>query len=79
MTDRLQKILAHAGVASRRSAEKMILEGRVRVNGKVITEMGVRADARDDDITLDGKRLRRPGLPVYHPHSQAQECPIDAH
>ncbi len=43
----------------------MILEGRVRVNGKVITEMGVRADARDDEITLDGKRLRRPGLPVY--------------
>jgi 23S rRNA pseudouridine2605 synthase len=65
MQDRLQKILAHAGIASRRSAEKMILEGRVRVNGKVISEMGVKADPEIDVITLDGKRLRRPGLPVY--------------
>ena len=65
MPDRLQKILAHAGVASRRNAEKMILEGRVRVNGQIVSEMGVQADPLIDVITLDGKRLRRPGLPVY--------------
>ncbi len=65
MQDRLQKILAHAGVASRRNAEKMIQAGRVRVNGKVISKMGVQADPLTDVITLDGNRLRRPGLPVY--------------
>ena len=63
--DRLHKILAHAGVASRRRAEKMIEEGRVSVNGVVIREMGVRADPGIDRITVDGKPLRRPAQPVY--------------
>src|SRR5690606_31708764 len=44
-TERLQKILAHAGIASRRAAETLIAEGRVRVNGRVVTELGTRADA----------------------------------
>ncbi len=61
----MQKILAHAGVASRRNAEKMIREGRVRVNGQIICEMGVQADPSIDVISVDGKRLRRPGIPVY--------------
>mgnify|MGYP001794402297 CR=1 FL=1 len=42
--ERLQKILAHAGVASRRAAEELIVTGRVAVNGKVITELGSKAD-----------------------------------
>ena len=54
--ERLQKLLAHAGVASRRAAEKMISEGRVRVNGRIVTELGARADARNDRIEVDGKR-----------------------
>ncbi len=51
---RLQKYLALSGVASRRNAEKMIAEGRVAVNGTVITEMGVQVDELHDKITVDG-------------------------
>jgi 23S rRNA pseudouridine2605 synthase len=57
-TERLQKILAAAGVASRRAAEEMILEGRVTVNGKRITELGTKADPVADHVKVDGKRLR---------------------
>ena len=56
---RLQKILAAAGVASRRAAEELITAGRVRVNGKVVRELGTKADARRDKITVDGKTLVR--------------------
>ena len=55
--ERLQKILAQAGIASRRKAEEIILEGRVQVNGTVITELGTRADAETDHIRVDGKLL----------------------
>ncbi|HEX2916917.1 MAG TPA: pseudouridine synthase [Edaphobacter sp.] len=55
--ERLQKILAAAGVTSRRKAEELILEGRVQVNGKVVTELGTRADADKDHIRVDGKLL----------------------
>ncbi|MGA2351517.1 MAG: pseudouridine synthase, partial [Terracidiphilus sp.] len=58
--ERLQKILAAAGVASRRSAEGMIEQGRVQVNGKVITELGTKADAGRDHIRVDGKLLQGP-------------------
>ena len=57
---RLQKILSQAGVASRRSAEKLIEEGRVSVNGRTVREMGVKADPLADDIRVDGRRLRAP-------------------
>jgi len=62
--DRLQKILAHAGVASRRACEEMILEGRVQVNGVTITELGAKADPRRDEITLDLQPIRKEA-PVY--------------
>lgn len=55
---RLQKIIAAAGVASRRKAEEYIIEGRVRVNGKVVTELGVKADSRRDRIEVDGRALQ---------------------
>jgi len=55
--ERLQKILAHAGVASRRAAEAIILAGRVRVNGKVVTELGAKANPHKDKVELDGTRL----------------------
>ena len=61
--ERLQKLLAHAGVASRRKAEQLILEGRVTVNGAVITELGTKADPERDHIKVDGKRSRRAGTP----------------
>lgn len=55
--ERLQKILARAGVASRRHAEQLIVDGRVRVNGRVVTELGTRADPELDRVEVDGKRL----------------------
>ena len=57
MADRLQKILAHAGVASRRAAEEFIRQGRVEVNGQVVTELGSKADPARDQIRVDGRRL----------------------
>jgi 23S rRNA pseudouridine2605 synthase len=56
-TDRLQKILARGGFASRRAAEKLIAEGRVRVNGRVVTELGTKADPRKDRVEVDGARV----------------------
>ncbi|GAB4431626.1 MAG: pseudouridine synthase [bacterium] len=57
MKIRLQKILADAGIASRRKAEELIKEGRVTVNGVVITEMGVKASPTEDHIKVDGKLI----------------------
>jgi 23S rRNA pseudouridine2605 synthase len=65
--ERLQKVLAHAGVASRRAAEEMIAAGRVSVNGEIVREMGVRV-LPTDVIQVEGKRLDVPG-----PEKQAQE------
>ncbi|MDD2568025.1 MAG: pseudouridine synthase [Clostridia bacterium] len=57
MQERLQKIMAGRGVASRRAAEKIILEGRVQVNGQVIGNLGAKADPELDEIAVDGKIL----------------------
>ena len=65
MQERLQKILARAGVASRRAAERAILDGRVQVNGAVVAELGSKADAAADDIRFDGKQLRPAAAPAY--------------
>ena len=66
MTERLQKVLARHGVASRRAAERMIEEGRVTVNGEVITRLGSKVDPARDAIKVDGKRLApAPVLPTY--------------
>jgi 23S rRNA pseudouridine2605 synthase len=59
MMERLQKVLAHAGVASRRHCEEMILDGRVQVNGNVIRELGVKVDPKKDHILVDGKPIRK--------------------
>ena len=65
MEERLQKILARAGVASRRAAEVAITQGRVSVNGQTVTELGTKADAARDDIRVDGARLQAAAAPVY--------------
>jgi 23S rRNA pseudouridine2605 synthase len=64
-SERLQKILAAAGVASRRKAEEMITAGRVTLNGKIVTELGTKADPSADTITVDGKPLQRAQRFVY--------------
>ncbi len=62
--DRLQKVLASAGIASRRECEQLILEGRVEVDHKVVTELGTRVDPQQQEIRVDGETLSRPKL-VY--------------
>jgi len=59
--ERLQKIIAAAGVTSRRKAEELITEGRVQVNGQTVVELGAKADAALDHIRVDGKLLAKPG------------------
>lgn len=59
MQERLQKIIAAAGVASRRKAEELIRQGRVRVNGRAVLELGSKADPERDRVEVDGKPLRR--------------------
>jgi 23S rRNA pseudouridine2605 synthase len=63
--ERLQKILSRAGVTSRRKAEQMMLDGRVVVNGQIVTELGTKADLDRDHIKVDGQLLRRPERLVY--------------
>jgi 23S rRNA pseudouridine2605 synthase len=63
--ERLQKILANAGVASRRKAEELIVEGRVTVNGKTVTELGTKADPDADHIKVDGRLLKQPEHFLY--------------
>ncbi len=64
-SERLQKILARAGIASRRHAEDMITSGRVRVNGHVVSELGAKADPANDRIEVDGTRLVAENLVYY--------------
>ncbi|MBZ5694883.1 MAG: rRNA pseudouridine synthase [Acidobacteriia bacterium] len=65
MEERLQKIIARAGLASRRHAEEMITSGLVTVNGRVVTELGTKADESRDHIKVAGKLLRPETQKVY--------------
>jgi 23S rRNA pseudouridine2605 synthase len=64
--DRLQKILSQAGIASRRAVEKMILDGRVTVNGQCVTVLGMKADPAVDEIAVDGKPVHGMERHVYY-------------
>lgn len=66
MKQRLQKILSHAGVASRRAAEGLIVEGRVTVDGDVVKELGSTADPETQDIRVDGARVRARAARRYY-------------
>src|SRR5215469_16722822 len=59
MKERLHKVLAHAGVASRRAAERMIRDRRIRVNGSLVVELGTQVDPARDRIEVDGRPLAR--------------------
>lgn len=65
MLERLQKIIARAGIASRRHAEHLILSGQVRVNGQVVTELGTQADPERDRIEAAGKLAHVPASKTY--------------
>jgi len=62
--ERLNKVLARAGLASRRAADRLIEEGRVTVNGRIVRELGTRVDAERDAIKVDGRRI--PQAPSSH-------------
>lgn len=62
---RLQKVLAQAGVGSRRRCEELMATGRVEVNGEVVTQMGVRVDPLADVVRVDGRRIPPPSDHVY--------------
>jgi 23S rRNA pseudouridine2605 synthase len=72
--ERLQKILSRAGVASRRKAEKLILQGRVSVNGVVARELGAKADPALAQIRVDHKPLRPPRNFIYLALNKPREC-----
>jgi len=63
--ERLHKVLAHAGIDSRRAAEEMILAGRVAVNGEVVTKVGTKVDPERDSITVDGRPIPRRVKRIY--------------
>lgn len=60
MLERLQKIIAQAGIASRRRAEDLIVSGQVEVNGKIVSVLGAKADPERDSIRVAGRQLRMP-------------------
>lgn len=72
--ERLQKILSQAGVASRRKAEELMVQGRVTVNGTAITELGSKADLERDHIKVDGTLLRPPKRHVYIALNKPKGC-----
>ena len=65
MEERLQKYLAECGIASRRKCEEYILQGKVQVNGKTITELGVKVNPKKDKITFEGKNVKQEERKVY--------------
>ncbi len=66
--ERLQKVIARAGIASRRQSETLITSGRVRVNGRIVTELGAQVDPRRDKVEVDGRRIvaEKPAYYVFH-------------
>lgn len=59
MEVRLQKFMAENGVASRRKSEELILQGKVKVNGKIVTELGTKIDDEKDIVEFDGKQIQK--------------------
>lgn len=77
--ERLQKILSHAGVASRRKAEQLISAGRVSVNGQTVTELGSKADLCRDKVKVDGRVLNAPQRHLYFAFNKPKSCVSTVH
>jgi len=65
MTQRINRILSEAGLASRRKADELIKSGRVMLNGKILRKLGVKADWGKDSIKLDGREIPKPAEKIY--------------
>ena len=65
MEERLQKYLANCGIASRRKSEEYILQGRVQVNGRIVTELGTKIDLENDIVKFDGKDVKQVKKLIY--------------
>src|SRR5207253_10564072 len=77
MQERLQKIIARAGIASRRHAELLIASGQVRVNGRVVKELGTKADATKDRIEAAGRvGAKKEGRRVYKLLNKSAEAVV---
>ena len=76
MEIRLQKVIADAGVASRRKAEELIRQGRVTVNGRVSMEMGLKVDPARDHVKVDGRHLKPAAPKAYRSEERrvGKEC-----
>lgn len=72
--ERLQKILSQAGIASRRKAEELIVQGRVSVNGATVDTLGAKADLESDHIKVDGQLLHAPKRHVYLALNKPKGC-----
>lgn len=72
--ERIQKVLARAGLASRREAERWLAQGRITVNGTVITEPGTRVDPDRDHLKVDGKPVRKARRHVYYLLHKPDNC-----
>ena len=77
--ERLQKLIARAGICSRREAEKIILAGRVSVDGKIITELGAKADPKKNKIRVDGKLLKFAAEKIYLLLNKPRGCVSTVH
>lgn len=77
--ERLQRILAHVGIASRRKAEELITAGRVSVNGETVTRLGSKADLSVDRVKVDGQVLKPPKHHVYIVLNKPKNCVTTVH
>jgi 23S rRNA pseudouridine2605 synthase len=77
--ERLQKILANAGIVSRRKAEELIIAGRVSVNGRTVTELGSKADVASDKVKVDGRVLTAPRHHLYLAFNKPKNCVTTSH
>jgi 23S rRNA pseudouridine2605 synthase len=78
MEERLQKFISQAGVASRRHAEELIVAGKVKVNGKVITKLGTKVDPARDRVEVDNKKIETHKL-VYLVMNKPKRCVTTRH